>query len=128
MNTRFLKALLLLAVFCSLPVVHLWAQAAAGSSTQEQPPYITVYKEEGFHGESEKFLVGQYATLEDRWKDKIKSVALSGGVRATLFDKEQFNGRKVVVEQSLYKLPGEMRGETASIIVEPFSCQYATVY
>ena len=79
-------------------------------------------------GESEKFLVGQYATLDSRWKDEIKSVALVGSVRATLFDKEQFDGKKVVVEQSLYKLPGDMRGETASLIVEPFSCSYVIAY
>jgi hypothetical protein len=127
MCTKLLKILMLIVVTCSFFVPYVQAQAAAGPTT-ETPSYIVVYKDEGFHGESEKFLVGQYATLESRWKDQIKSVALVGSVRATLFDKEQFGGKKVVAEQSLYKLPGDMRGETASLIVEPFSCAYAIAY
>jgi hypothetical protein len=34
----------------------------------------------------------------------------------------------VVVEQNMKKLPGDMRGETASIIVAPFTCSYAIAY
>lgn len=127
MCTKLLKALILTVFFCNIPVPQLLAQAAA-STTAETPSYVVVYKEEGFRGESEKFLIGQYGTLESRWKDQIKSVSLVGSVRATLFDKEQFEGNKVVVEQSLYKLPGNMRGETASIIVETFACSYAIAY
>jgi hypothetical protein len=127
MRTNLLKALMLAVIFCSLDISKLQAQAAA-SSTTEPPSYVTVYKEEGFRGESEKFLIGQYGKLDGGWKDKIKSVTLVGSVRVTLFDKEQFDGRKVVAEQSLYKLPGEMRGETASLIVESFSCTYAVAY
>jgi hypothetical protein len=128
MQTKFFKVLMLLVFLCSVPVVDLRSQAAVDSSQGPPPSYITVYKEEGFRGESEKFLIGQYPKLDDRWKDEIKSVALMGSVRATLFDKEQFGGRKVLVEQSLYKLPGEMRGETASLIVEAFTCAYAIAY
>lgn len=127
MHNKLFRALILTIAVCSLGVPLLQAQAAASSST-ETPSYVVVYKEEGFRGESEKFLIGQYGKLDDRWKDEIKSVSLVGSVRATLFDKEQFGGRKVVAEQNLYKLPGEMRGETASLIVETFSCEYAIAY
>jgi hypothetical protein len=127
MCAKLCKMLMLVAVVLGSVGTKLYAQAAATPST-ETPSYIVVYKEEGFHGESEKFLVGQYATLESRWKDKIKSVSLVGSVRATLFDKEQFDGKKVIVEQSMYKLPGDMRGETASMIVENFTCAFVIAF
>lgn len=127
MNRKVIGSLVLGAVICGFMIPRLEAQATAGSST-ETPSYIVVYKEEGFRGESEKFLIGQYGKLESRWKDEIKSVALVGSVRATLFDKEQFGGNKVIVEQNLHKLPGNMRGETASLVVENFSCAYAIAY
>lgn len=127
MSANLIKSLFLTVALCSFVVPNLQAQAAAGSST-ETPSYIVVYKEEGFRGESEKFLIGQYGTLDNRWKDEIKSITLVGAVRGELFDKEQFGGKKVVVEQSMYKLPGDMRGETASLIVETFSCAFAIAY
>lgn len=93
-----------------------------------QTPYVTGYKDEGFRGESEKFLIGEYPKLESRWKDQIKSISLTGAVRVTLFDKEKFEGKKLVVETSLYKLEGDIKGETASMIVEAFTCEYATAF
>ncbi|HEY7160804.1 MAG TPA: hypothetical protein VH815_06065, partial [Acidobacteriota bacterium] len=75
-----------------------------------------------------KFLIGEYPKMDDRWKDEIKSVQITGPVRVTLFDKEQFGGRKQVIEHSTTKLVGEMRGEAASMIVEEFKCSYATGY
>src|SRR5262245_11469686 len=98
MCAKLFKILMLVSVVQGSVGTKLYAQAAATPSA-ETPSYIVVYKEEGFRGESEKFLVGQYATLESRWKDKIKSISLVGSVRATLFDKEQFDGKKVIVEQ-----------------------------
>ncbi len=105
----------------------IYAQSEVGSSTSTTP-YITAYKDEGFHGEREKFLIGEYPKLDDRWRDEIKSVAIVGPVRVTLFDKEQFGGRKQVLEHSTAKLEDEMRGEAASMIVEEFKCSYATGY
>jgi hypothetical protein len=112
--------------------VLLLAMTAPSIRSQESGsgsvPYVTLYKEEGFRGESEKFLIGEYAKLEGGWKDEAKSIALVGGVRAQLFDKERFEGKKLVVENSLYKIEGDFRGETASMIVEPFECQYVIAY
>ncbi len=105
----------------------IYAQSETGASTSTTP-YVTVYKDEGFHGEREKFLIGEYPKMDDRWKDEIKSVQIIGPVRVTLFDKEQFGGRKQVIEHSMSKLEGEMRGEAASMIVEEFKCSYATGY
>lgn len=101
----------------------LFAQAAAGTEVS----YATGYKSTGFSGESEKFLIGEYNQMEKGWKDEIKSIALNGAVRVTLFDKEKFEGKKIVIEQSTYDL-GDFNGEAASMIVEPFSCAYAIAY
>ncbi|HEY7162451.1 MAG TPA: hypothetical protein VH815_14390, partial [Acidobacteriota bacterium] len=106
----------LLFVF-GISVAAVFAQSETGASTSTTP-YVTVYKDEGFHGEREKFLIGEYPKMDDRWKDEIKSVQITGPVRVTLFDKEQFGGRKQVIEHSITKLVGEMRGEAASMIVE----------
>ena len=110
-----------------LTSTEIYAQSEAGAS-KGSTPFITVYKDEGFHGESEKFLIGEYPTMEDGWKDEIKSISISGPVRVTLFDKEQFGGNKQVIEHSTAKLDEEMRGEAASMIVEEFKCSYATGY
>jgi hypothetical protein len=104
----------------------IYAQSEVGSSTSSTP-YITAYKDEGFHGESEKFLIGKYSTLEKGWQDEIQSVAIVGPVRVTLFDDEQFEGKKVVLEHSTAKLH-DMRGEAKSMIVEEFKCSYATTF
>jgi hypothetical protein len=117
--------LIVLSLIVFVSVMKIQAQTEEGSSTTTtNTPYITVYKEEGFRGESEKFLIGEYNTLEDRWKDEISSVAITGPVRVTLYDKAQFGGRKVVLEQSTAKL-GVMRGEAKSLVVEEFKCSYA---
>lgn len=116
----------LLFVF-GISIAVIYAQSETGASTSTTP-YVTVYKDEGFHGEREKFLIGEYPKIDDRWKDEIKSVQITGAVRVTLFDKEQFGGRKQVIEHSTAKLVGEMRGEAASMIVEEFKCSYATGY
>ena len=127
MNTIKILSFLLF-LFLILPgSFNLQAQSGVGTAG-EPPAYITVYKEEGFRGESEKFFVGEYRTMQKDWKDEIKSIAISGPVRATLFDKEQLEGRKVVVEHSIPKLPDEMRGETASMLVEPFTCSYIVAF
>jgi len=106
---------------------NIYAQSEVGAS-KSSTPYITVYKDEGFHGESEKFLIGEYPQMEKGWKDEIKSISITGPVRVTLFDKEQFGGSKQVIEHSIAKLDNEMRGEAASMIVEEFKCSYATGY
>jgi hypothetical protein len=106
--------------------LEIEAQAQVGTAAGT-PPYITAYKDEGFRGESEKFLVGDYKEMESGWKDEIKSIAITGAVRVTLFDKEQFEGKKLVVEHSIPKL-GDFGGETESMIIEPFVCSYAIVF
>ncbi len=114
-------------IFASLLMtVIVEAQAEVGTA-QATPAYATGYKDEGFHGESEKFLIGQYPKMENGWKDEIKSIALNGAVRVTLFDKEQFEGKKLVIEHSMTKL-GDMAGEASSMIVEPFTCSCVTAY
>jgi hypothetical protein len=65
--------------------------------------------------------------MEQGWKDEIKSISLTGAVRVTLFDKEQFEGKKLVIEHAMSKL-GDMAGEASSMIVEPFTCSYVTAY
>jgi hypothetical protein len=102
------------------------AQAEVGTATASQP-YVTGYKGEGFHGESEKFLIGEYRVMEKGWKDEIKSITLTGAVRVTLYDKEQFEGKKLVIEHSMPKL-GDMGGEASSMLVEPFTCSYVTAF
>ena len=94
-------------IFASLLItVIVEAQAEVGTA-QATPAYATGYKGEGFHGESEKFLIGQYPKMEHGWKDEVKSITINGAVRVTVFDKEQFEGKKLVIEHSMTKL-GEM--------------------
>lgn len=116
---------IVMVVLCSIFSMEIWAQEAEDSGSSVS--YITVYKEEGFRGESEKFLIGTYNKLTGGWKDEIKSIALIGAVRVTLFDKEKLEGKKLVVEQNMYKLE-DFEEKTASMLVEPFSCQYAIAY
>ena len=114
-------------IFASL-LISVFVEAQAEVGTAPPPPaYATGYKGEGFHGESEKFLVGEYRVMEKGWKDEIKSIALTGAIRVTLYDKEQFEGKKLVIEHSMTKL-GDMGGEASSMIVEPFTCSYVTAY
>lgn len=120
----FVFSFFLFASFLVTVILH--AQAEVGTVTAP-PAYITGYKGEGFHGESEKFLIGEYRTMEKGWKDEIKSIALTGAVRVTLYDKEQFEGKKLVIEHSMTKL-GDMAGEASSMLVEPFTCSYVTAY
>jgi hypothetical protein len=100
---------------------------AALAFAQAPTPYATGYKDAGFKGESEKFLIGEYPKMQSGWKDEIKSIALTGAIRVTLFDKEQFEGKKLVVEGSMYEL-SDLSGEAASMKVEAFTCEYATAY
>jgi hypothetical protein len=127
MNRTKVLSFTVLLFFIFLASINLQAQSAVGTPG-ETPAYITAYKEEGFRGESEKFLIGEYRTMPKGWKDEIKSIAISGAVRVTIYDKEQYAGDKVVVEHSIPKLPGEMRGEASSMQVEPFSCSYIVAF
>jgi Beta/Gamma crystallin len=93
---------------------------------QTSVPYVMAYKEKGFRGKSQRYDVGDYGQLED-WKDDIQSVQLIGGVRIVLYDKEQYQGKNMVVERSTADL-GDFREKAASLRVEPFQCQVAIAY
>ena len=120
-----MKVVLFISMLC---LFVLGAAAWVGAQEPTAPvSYATGYKDAGFHGESEKFLIGEYPKMEGGWKDEMKSVSLNGAVRVTLFDKEKFEGKKLVIEQSTYDL-GDFKGKAASMIVETFSCEYAIAY
>ncbi|HSE39574.1 MAG TPA: beta/gamma crystallin-related protein [Acidobacteriota bacterium] len=89
--------------------------------------YIIAYKDEGFEGKSKRFPIGEYKKLKDGWDDDIESVQIVGDVRVTLFDDDDFEGDKLLLEHSAYELE-DLDEEAESMIVEPFNCSSVTVY
>jgi hypothetical protein len=88
---------------------------------------VTVYDEPGFRGSSSSFEIGRYAKLPEGWNDDIESIRLSGPVRVILFDEKDFGGEKMVVERDSDDLR-DFENKSASMIVEPMSGGFATVF
>lgn len=80
--------------------------------------FATVFKEPGYQGTVREFDIGRYSSLENDWDDEIESVQLSGNIRVILFDKENFEGDRRIVERDTLDL-GDFRKKAASMIVEP---------
>ena len=89
--------------------------------------YVIAYKDKGFKGESARFSVGEYKELKGDWDDEIESISLIGPVRVILFDDDDFEGKKVLLEQSTYELD-DLDEEAESMIVERFDCSSAAVF
>jgi hypothetical protein len=89
--------------------------------------YVIAYKDEGFKGESIRFSIGEYKDLNGDWDDEIESIALVGPVRVILFDDDDFEGDKLMLEQSAYELE-DLDEDAGSLIVEPFNCSSVAVY
>lgn len=80
--------------------------------------FVTVFKEPGYQGTVREFDIGRYSSLDNDWDDEIESLQLSGNVRVILFDREDFEGERMVVERDTLDL-GDFRKKAASMIVEP---------
>jgi hypothetical protein len=89
--------------------------------------YVVAYKDEGFEGESIRFSIGEYKELKGDWDDEIESIELVGPVRVILFDDDDFEGDKLLLEHSAYELD-DLDEEAESMIVEPFDCSSAAVF
>lgn len=81
---------------------------------------IAVFTEEKFKGKSREFGLGRYPDLHGDWNDSIESVQIIGPARVILFDKKDFRGKRLIVEQDEANL-GDLNfeGKAASMIVEP---------
>lgn len=81
---------------------------------------IAVFTEEKFKGKSREFGLGRYPDLHGDWNDSIESVQIIGPARVIFFDKKDFRGKRLIVEQDEANL-GELNfeGKAASMIVEP---------
>ena len=81
---------------------------------------IAVFTEEKFKGKSREFGLGRYPDLHGDWNDSIESVQVIGPARVILFDKKDFRGKRLIVEQDEANL-GDLNfeGKAASMIVEP---------
>lgn len=81
---------------------------------------IVVFTDDKFEGNSRQFAVGRYPDLRGDWNDSIKSVQVMGPVRVILFDKSNFRGQRLIIEQDQGDLDDLNFGEkAASMIVEP---------
>jgi hypothetical protein len=102
-------------------------QIANGNDEGSGNGYIIAYRDKGFEGKSKRFPIGEYEELKDGWDDEIKSIQLVGDVRVTLFDHDDFEGDKLLLEHSAYELE-DLDEEAESMIVEPFNCSSVTTY
>lgn len=81
---------------------------------------IVVFTKDHFEGNSREFAIGRYPDLKGTWNDSIESVQVMGPVRVVLFDKSNYRGQRLIIEQDQKDLDDLNFGEkAASMIVEP---------
>jgi hypothetical protein len=84
------------------------------------PGFVTVFKDDDFHGKVREFPVGRYPKLHDGWNDSIGSLQIAGNVRVILFEDDDFKGKQLVIERSTPDLHDfNFDDKTGSMIIEP---------
>ena len=121
MRTIFVAIFIIFTASVFLPTI------SAQDDAELRDAYVIGYKDKGFKGESIRFPIGQYKDLAGDWDDEIESIALVGPVRVILFDDDDFEGDKLLLERSAYKLK-DLEEDAESLIVEPFKCSLVAVY
>jgi hypothetical protein len=94
---------------------------------QADAGYITVYNDSNFGGATQRFSVGQYASLAGSWDDEIESITLTGNVRVILYEKRNWSGSNVVLERNSADLEG-FKKKASSLLVEPSYRMFATAF
>lgn len=81
---------------------------------------ITVFTGSNYKGSMKEFGMGRYPDLRGKWNDSISSVEIHGAVRVILFDRKDFQGERLIVENSMSELKDlNFKEKAASMIVEP---------
>jgi hypothetical protein len=81
--------------------------------------FAKVYTKDRFDGSHETFHVGQYAYLDGKWHKNIESVEVRGPVRVILFDKPNFRGKRMVIQNDVIDLDDyHFKDKAESMIVE----------
>jgi len=81
---------------------------------------ITVFTGSDYKGSMREFGIGRYPDLHGKWNDSISSVEIHGPVRVILFDRKDFQGQRLIVENSMSQLKDlNFKEKAASMIVEP---------
>ena len=82
--------------------------------------FVKIYTKERFDGSHETFYVGKYPDLEGKWHKNIESIEIRGPVRVILFDKENFRGKRMVVQNDVIDLDEyKFKDKAESMIIEP---------
>ncbi|MCI0444160.1 beta/gamma crystallin-related protein [bacterium] len=68
-------------------------------SEQKPTGSVRIFSDTGYGGQMERLSLGRYPYLED-WKNEIESVQVNGNVRVILFDKNNFQGQSIVLEEN----------------------------
>jgi hypothetical protein len=78
-----------------------------------------IFADENFDGEEQLLPIGRYPYLED-WKNEIESIQVDPNVRVILFERNNFQGQSIVLDQNVADL-GELnfqRRAASMMIVE----------
>lgn len=83
--------------------------------------FVTVFTNRDFDGSSRAFSVGEYPRLNGRFDDTIHSIEIHGPVRVHLFSEPNFQGQRLILEQSAFDLDEFNFGDRAeSMIIERY--------
>ena len=81
--------------------------------------FVTVFTNRSFDGTSRAFAPGQYPVLNGRLRESIDSVEMHGPVRVILFSEPNFQGQRLILEDSTSELDQFNFGDRAeSMIIE----------
>jgi hypothetical protein len=68
-------------------------------SVQKPTGSVRIFNGTGYGGQMEQLSVGRYPYLED-WKNQIESIQVNGKVRVILYDQDNFQGQRIVLEEN----------------------------
>jgi Beta/Gamma crystallin len=86
-------------------------------SKQKTAGSVRIFTDTGYGGEMEQLSVGRYPYLED-WKNQIESVQVNGNLQVILFDQNNFQGQRIVLEENSPNLEASnFNKRAASMIV-----------
>lgn len=81
--------------------------------------FVTVFTSDGFSGNSRAMRVGQYPYLNENLHESIDSIEINGPMQVILFDRPNFQGKRIVLQQNVSDLDDFNFGDRAeSMIVE----------
>jgi Ni/Co efflux regulator RcnB len=83
--------------------------------------FVTAFTDDRFGGSRVSFRVGQYPYLNGRLHNSIDSMEVRGPVRVILFDKPNFRGKSIMIDNDVFNLDDYDFGDKAeSMIVERY--------